>query len=65
MSKPVVCFESRGESGNIFFLMGLVARVLSKEEVDELWKRIEKGNYNDAIVAIKEKVKLIDIDRVY
>ena len=65
-NKPTVFFESRGESGNIFALLGKVSQALNDEKaVDELWKQIQQGTYNEAIQLIKQKVNLIDEDGVY
>lgn len=66
VNKPTVFFESRGESGNIFALLGKVSKALNDEKaVDELWKQIQQGTYNEAIQLIKQKVNLIDEDGVY
>ena len=64
--KPTVYFESRHESGNIFALLGKVNSALhDKQEFDALWSQIQKGSYEQAIVLIKEKVTLIDLDGIY
>lgn len=64
--KPIVYFESRHESGNIFALLGKVNSVLKdKDEFNALWAEIQKGSYEQAIKLIKEKVTLIDLDGIY
>lgn len=64
--KPIVRFQSRGESGNIYYLMKLVADALDDNEATKLlWKRVKQGNYDEALVKIREQVRLIDLDGVY
>ena len=66
MAKPTVYFESRGESGNIYALLGKVSQALNDEKaVDELWKQIQQGTYSQAIELIKQRVTLIDADGLY
>jgi len=66
VNKPKVFFESRGESGNIFALLGKVSQALNDDKaVDELWKQIQQGTYTEAIQLIKQRVNLIDEDGVY
>ena len=56
----------RGESGNIFFLMSLVAEALNDEErTGQLWKEIKQGSYDEAIEKIRRHVNLIDLDGLY
>ena len=63
---PTVRFRSRGESGNIFFLMSLVAEALNDEErTGQLWKEIKQGSYDEAIEKIRRRVNLIDLDGLY
>ncbi|MDE6604802.1 MAG: hypothetical protein K2K85_02130 [Clostridia bacterium] len=65
-NKPTVFFESRGESGNIFALLGKVSQALNDEKaINELWKQIKQGTYIEAIQLIKQRVNLIDEDGVY
>ena len=62
---PTVRFRSR-ESGNIFFLMSLVAEALNDEErTGQLWKEIKQGSYDEAIEKIRRHVNLIDLDGLY
>ncbi len=64
--KPIVRFKSRGESGNIYFLMQLVSDALrDKVEMEKLWERVKQGDYDAAIAKIREKVRLIDLDGLY
>lgn len=66
MAKPIVFFESRGESGNIFALLGRVSQALNDEKAfNELWEKVQQGTYPQAIQLIKQKVNLIDEDGVY
>lgn len=45
--KPIVRFQSRGESGNIYYLMKLVADALDDDEATKLlWKRVRNDYRN-------------------
>lgn len=64
--KPIVYFESRHESGNIFALLGKVnSAIQDNDAFNELWAKIQQGSYDQAIKLIKEKVTLIDLDGIY
>lgn len=65
MKKPVLIYNSRGESGNIFWILGQVRRLLREQNritaYNELWKRVQSADsYNDALQLIGEEVTLID-----
>ena len=67
MSKPVVYFRSRHESGNIFFILALVRDAFRKQrritEYNDLRDRVTSaGSYQEALAIIREKVDLIDND---
>ena len=68
--KPVVKFHSRGESGNIFAIMGSVKKALEDcgrlSEYWELQARIFRSeSYERALHVMREKVDLIDLDKKY
>lgn len=66
MEKPKVHFNSRGESGNIFWIMARVSEAMTDAgEVNDLWKEVVAGTYEQAIVAIRKRVDLIDDDGQY
>ena len=70
MKKPVIHFCSRGESGNIFYILGLVRREMQKQrritEYNDLRDRVTaSGSYREALEIIREYVDLIDNDREY
>ena len=49
--KPIVRFQSRGESGNIYYLMKLVADALDDNEATKsLWKRVKQGKDRKSVV---------------
>lgn len=62
-------FRSRHESGNIFAILAMVRQELRKQrritEYNELWEQVQKGDYENAIRLIREKVNLIDDDGIY
>lgn len=65
MKKPELIYNSRGESGNIFWILGQVRRRLREQNritaYNELWKRVQSADsYNDALQLISEEVTLID-----
>lgn len=64
MKKPTIHFGSRYQSGNIFYLLGMVRMEMQKQhritEYNELWKEVQNGDYENAIRLIREKVNLID-----
>ena len=70
MKKPTVRFCSRGESGNIFYILGLVRREMQKQrritEYNDLRDRVSaSGSYAEALAIIREYVDLIDVDGEY
>lgn len=62
-------FRSRHESGNIFVILGMVRDEMRRQhritEYNDLWQEAQKGDYEDALCLIREKVDLIDDDGVY
>lgn len=65
MNKPELIYDSRGESGNIFWILGQVRRILQQRRItayNELWERVQRaGSYKEALDIIGEEVTLIDI----
>ena len=66
MNKPELIYDSRGESGNIFWILGQVRRILQQQRritaYNELWERVQRaGSYKEALDIIVEEVTLIDI----
>lgn len=67
MNKPTVHFNSRGESGNIYWILGAVRTALRKQrritEYNDLRDRVfASGSYQEALAIIREYVDLIDDD---
>ena len=67
MKRPTVFFQSSGESGNIFFILGLARREMQKQrritEYNDLRDRVtSSGSYREALAIIREYVELIDLD---
>lgn len=69
MTKPEIHFRSMHESGNIFFILAKVREVFRKQrritEYNNLWEEVQKGDYENALRLIREKVNLIDDDGRY
>lgn len=66
MDKPKIMFDSRGESGNIYWILGKVQLVMKKQrrytEFNELRDRVfEAKSYAEALSIIREKVDLVDV----
>lgn len=71
MKKPTVHFQSRHESGNIYFLTGLVRNALQRQQRITDWNSLrdkifsDSHSYDEALSHIREYVDLIDDDGVY
>ena len=68
--KPKVEFNSRGESGNIYRILGLVRSALRKEhritDYNDIYFAVTNcGSYDEALKIIREKIDLIDLDVLY
>lgn len=67
MKKPTVKFNSNGESGNVFFVLGLCQKALRKEnriaDYNTMRDRVfAASSYFDAIKIMREYVNLVDND---
>lgn len=67
MKKVKVEFSSSGESGNIYYIIGLAQRALRKQQritdYNKMRDRVfESKRYADALTVIREYVDLIDTD---
>lgn len=65
MEKPVIRYNSRSETGNIYYILAMVRNELSKQrritEYNNLWSKVQlSGSYEEALKHIKEVVTLID-----
>ena len=65
MTKPVVKYNPRGESGNIFFILAKVRDALRKQrriqDYNDCWEKVQQCNsYEDALNVIREYVELIE-----
>ena len=69
MAKEVIHFQSRHESGNIYWIMGKVRDIMRKERRitawNNAWERIQKTDYAGALEILRELVDLIDDDGRY
>ena len=67
MNKPTVHFKSHGQSGNIYWILAAVRKVLQKQsritDFNNMWERVQNsGSYTEALAIIREYVDLIDDD---
>ena len=68
MEKPTIIYDSRGETGNIYYLIGQLQRIMRQQrrytDFNNLRDRIfESGSYEAALAIIGEEVELVDIAR--
>jgi hypothetical protein len=68
MEKPIIIYDSRGETGNIYYLIGQLQQLMRKQrrytDFNNLRDRIfESGSYEEALAIIGEEVELVDIAR--
>ena len=66
MKKTTIYYESKGESGNIFYILGMMREALRKQrrinDFNECWERVQKcKSYNEALNVIAEYVDLVDL----
>lgn len=64
---PFVSFHSRGQSGNIFWILGAAKGVMHKQrritEFNDMWEAVQKsGSYDEALQIIGQHVLLRDED---
>lgn len=67
MEKPVIAYERRGPSGNIFFILAMCQKELKRQrrinDYNEMWEKVQKsGSYDEALKIIGEVVELIRVD---
>jgi hypothetical protein len=65
MNKPILTYDSRGESGNIFWILAQVRRILQRErrleEYNGLQDRVFRAtSYEKALEEIGKVVELVD-----
>ena len=66
MEKPTIIYDSRGETGNIYYLIGQLQQIMRKQrrytDFNNLRDRIfESSSYEEALAIIGEEVELVDI----
>jgi hypothetical protein len=67
--KPVIYFNSRGQSGNIFYILGMVQIELRKQrrinDFNNLSERVHNSHsYKEALSIIRDYADLIDLDGI-
>lgn len=67
MKKQVLHFQSRHESGNIFWILGKVRMIMQKERkitaYNDMWQEVQNcGTYEEALKIISHHVILADRD---
>ena len=66
MERPTIIYDSRGETGNIYYLIGQLQQIMRKQrrytDFNNLRDRIfESSSYEEALAIIGEEVELVDI----
>ena len=64
MNKPIVEYDPRGESGNIFYILAMVRNALRKQrriqDYNDCWEKVQAcKSYEEALKVISEYVTLI------
>ncbi|MEG2117203.1 MAG: hypothetical protein RRZ69_05945 [Clostridia bacterium] len=70
MRKQIVEFHSSGESGNIFWILACVRKILQKQQriidYNNVWEQVQTcESYEKALAVIREYVDLVDLDGRY
>lgn len=70
--KPILHFQSRHESGNIYWILAEARKVMQKgrriTEYNDMWQQVQNsGSYEEALKIIGQHVRLVDdgTGRVY
>jgi hypothetical protein len=59
--KPTIIANLQGSDGNIFALMGIASKELSREESQTMFTEVTAcSNYDDAVNAIRKYVDIVD-----
>lgn len=65
--KPILHFESRGVTGNIYWILGKVRDIMRKERriaaFNDMWDEVQRcDSYEESLQVIGQQVHLIDDD---
>lgn len=68
MEKQTIVYDSRGATGNIFWLLGELRQIMRKQRrytaFNEIRDRVvAAGSYNEALQIMSEEVTLVDRDK--
>ena len=68
MDRPIIYYDSRGPSGNIYAILAAVSQALRKQrrytDFNTLRDRVfEAGSYEEALRIIEETVDLVEIHK--
>ena len=64
MDKKTVYFDRNGESGNIFYILSMVAELLDKKQYYECATKVFQSNsYEEALEIIEEYIHLEDLSK--
>ena len=67
MSKPTIYFSKEAESGNIFYLLGMVQKAMRKQDRLDAFNSLRdrvfaSGSYEEALRILREEADLVCID---
>ena len=68
MTKPIIYYDPKGESGNIFYILAMVRSELRKQrriqDYNDCWERVQNSHsYEEALKVINEYVELRKEDK--
>lgn len=64
--KPRIEFDSNGESGNIFYILGLCKTALKDASLlKSIFENVKKTNYQGVLAEIRKYINLVDIAGEY
>lgn len=67
MRKPMIFFSREAESGNIFYILGMVQKAMRKQNRIDAFNSLRdrvfaSGSYEEALRILREEVDLVCID---
>ena len=70
MKKGRVEFHSRGQTGNIYYIIGMARDIMRRQsriiEYNEMWEKVQNAHsYTEALKIISEHIDLVDLDGFY
>ena len=62
--KPLIYYNKKGESGNIFVILGQVMNSIPEKDFEECLEAVKKcNNYDEALDVVQQYVDLFEISK--